>query len=59
MSEEEQGKMWTGSRGMTKTLRCKIGENAEECAERHRKAGWEVPSNVKLGEDEEGPVLVL
>lgn len=52
------GKWVSPKDGLTDTLRCKVGESAEECADRHRKAGWEVPTSVSLGEDERGPVLV-
>lgn len=46
-----------GSKGQTSTLRCKIGESADECAERHKAAGWDVPPGYKLGKDGSGPVL--
>jgi hypothetical protein len=42
---------------VTTTLRCKKGETAIECAERHKAAGWDVPGGYKLGSDEVGPIL--
>lgn len=46
-----------GTRGNTTTLRCKKGESAEECAERHKEAGWDVPGGYKMGSDGVGPKL--
>lgn len=46
-----------GSQGTTTKLRCKKGESADDCAERHKSKGWDVPGGYKLGADEVGPVL--
>lgn len=50
-------KIIKGSKGTTSTLRCKKGESAEDCAERHTAAGWKVPPGAKLGADNVGPLL--
>lgn len=50
-------KIITGSKGKTTTLRCKKGETAIACAERHKAAGWDVPGGYKLGSDQVGPKL--
>lgn len=47
----------TGDRGKTSTLRCKPGESAEDCAQRHKDNGWDVPAGAALGKDKSGPVL--
>lgn len=48
----------SGTRGKTSTLLCKIGESAEDCAARHRAAGWDVPPGFKLGKDDAGRTLL-
>lgn len=47
----------SGSKGKTTVLRCKRGESADDCAERHKAAGWEVPPGFALGKDANGPKL--
>jgi hypothetical protein len=59
LSDPDTGKkIISGSRGKTTTLLCKVGESADECAERHRDNGWDVPPGYKLGTHTNGdPVL--
>lgn len=46
-----------GPRGSTTTLRCKKDEDQTACIERHKAAGWPVPSNAKLIKGPNGPEL--
>lgn len=48
----------SGTKGKTSTLRCKMDESAEDCANRHIENGWDVPPGYKLGTDAVGPILI-
>lgn len=47
-------KIISGTRGKTTALLCRRDESADDCAERHKAAGWDVPPGYKLGTDKSG-----